>query len=137
MNHLTKIIILVGIGLVFQSCSSIKTNDSNDSYYYWAGQKPPKEVKVINGKYWRSAHFTLEYIFFLEANVSKDWIEDYIEINDLVIDSSEFNLPNNKPNWFQPNKDYLQYKLNTDFDQGSRYFIDSLNSKIYIYEIQL
>lgn len=95
-------------------------------------------MKVINGKYWESGHFTKEYIMFLEIETDKYFWNKFKQENQLVIDTiKNENRMSEKPKWFTPSENSIQYKLNDNFDQGSRYYEDLINNKIYIYEIQL
>lgn len=45
------LIILISIG-----CAEKQTTDPIKTYEYWFGAKAPKEIKIIKGNYWRSAH---------------------------------------------------------------------------------
>ena len=47
------------------SCSEIKTDNPKETFKYWAGTNPPADFELFNGQYWRSAHWTLEYIYLV------------------------------------------------------------------------
>ncbi len=133
----TILLYLVGIFLL-TSCSEKTSTNPNEVYQLWSGIQPNKEVKVINGKYWESAHWTKEYIMFLELETEPQFWTNFKEQNNLIIDTvqNDYSI-SDKPEWFKPSKSSKKYKINDNIDQGSRYYQDSINSKIYIYEIQL
>ena len=120
------------------SCSEIKTNNPSEVYKYWSGNNPEPDLKVIKGQYWQSGNWTKEYILFLELSPKENWRNEFIKQNNLIIDSvNNDELIEQKPNWFSPSKDSKKYKINSDFDQGSRYFIDTKTGICFFYEIQL
>ena len=120
-------------------CTEVNTDDPQESFKYWSGQKPSKDIHVINGKYWQSAHWSLEYKVYLEIAENKNWWRKFKKDNNLIIDSIEINENDfwEKPQWFNPPKKSIKYKENSDFDQGTRYFEGSISKKIFVYEIQL
>lgn len=120
----------------FVSCVEKKTNDPVESYTYWAGAPPQKDVKVIHGKYWQSAHWTREYILYMELQVPRYWMNQFVYQNNLVKSNNEPPLPSDAPSWFMPGKN-AQIYLKKGFDEGSFYCEDTLANKMFIYEIQL
>lgn len=133
-----RIFLSITILILFNSCFDKVSTNPNEVYQLWTGMKPSKEVKVINGKYWESGHFTKEYIMFLELKADKNFWNKFKNDNNLVIDTikNDYEVLE-KPKWFTPSENSIQYKLNDNFDQGSRYYYDLISNKIYIYEIQL
>jgi hypothetical protein len=130
-----KIIVLVLIGFSFISCKT-KSDDPKEVYYLWSGVEPGNEVKVINGNYQQSPHFFKEYEMYLELTTSKRWIDGFISINNLVLNTNETtNLPDDSPAWFIPKVGYKVY-VPREHSQGSLYFIDEKNNHILFYEIQ-
>jgi hypothetical protein len=121
--------------LCFSSCSEIKTNDPVQSYKYWAGSLPPSNVKVIHGKYWQSAHWSKEYIMYLELEAPTNWINQFNIQNNLK-PADDAALPSDAPSWFKPSKTVRVFKQ-AGSDQGSRYFEDPLAGKMFVYEVQL
>lgn len=120
------------------SCSEKTSTNPNEVYQVWSGIKPTDEIKVINGKYWESAHWSREYILFLELETDGNFWNKFKNQNNLIIDTTKINYSiSEKPDWFNPSKKSIKYKINDKFDQGSRYYQDSTSNKIFIYEIQL
>ena len=61
------------------SCSEIKTTNPKKIYEYWAGTNLPPDLELINGQYWQSAHWTREYIMYLEFKPSENWWKEFLE----------------------------------------------------------
>ncbi|WCM42595.1 hypothetical protein MG290_02670 [Flavobacterium sp. CBA20B-1] len=130
--------LFVVIPFLFISCSEKNINNPDEVYELWLGEKPLENINPINGNYWQSAHFTNEYILFLEVEAHKKFWEVFVKEHNLIVDTLDNSfLISDKPDWFHPPKNTIKYKINDSFDQGSRYFQDTINDKIYIYEIQL
>ena len=120
------------------SCSEKTSSNPNEVYQLWSGIKPTDEIKVINGKYWESAHWSREYILFLELETDGNFLNKFKKQNNLIIDTTKIDYSiSEKPDWFNPSKKSIKYKINDNLDQGSRYYQDSTSNKIFIYEIQL
>jgi hypothetical protein len=134
----TKQIVLSSFILIFTliGCSEINTNDPKKAYKHWAGAYPPKDLNVLNGQYWESAHWTKEYIMFLKLKPTKEWWDEFLKQNDISVDKSEWTAPSDAPNWFNPTKNSIRYDRGDHFNQ-SRYFRDTLTGVCFIYEIQL
>jgi hypothetical protein len=132
-----KLIIFFPILFLQTSCTETKSNDPIKIYKYWTGLNPTKELNLINGQYWKSSHWANEYIIYLELKPSQNWWTNFKNLNKLKLDTTRSTLPNNKPIWFNTNSNFLKYKIDDTFDQGSRYYRDTLTGKCLIYEIQL
>src|SRR5688500_8435827 len=98
MKQLLTILLL----LLLFSCSEKISSDAEECYRLWSGIKPPKEINVVNGSYWQSAHFTKEYILFLEIKANDYWIKQFIKENKLVPANDKWAQPNKTPSWFVP-----------------------------------
>jgi hypothetical protein len=122
--------------IALTSCRQINCDDPYKSYEYWAGQKAPRTLKVINGQYWQSPHFTLEYILYLQVRPTKSWWTSFIKENNFVPDTNQWTPNDDAPKWFNPPKTCLKWKTADDF-QGSRLLQDTVTKECYIYLIQL
>lgn len=91
--------------LLFE-CSEINTTNPTDTYEYWTGMPPPRGVKVINGQYWQSAHWTKEYIMYMELVAPLDWAGEFIRMNYLTESNSAHSLPDDAPEWFNPTPNF-------------------------------
>lgn len=67
---------------------------------------------------------------------SEKWWNEFLEQNDISTDEGNWTMPGDAPTWFNPSENSIRFGSNIDFDQGSRYFKDSLTGVCYIYEIQ-
>jgi len=133
---LPKILLLILTLFLTVSCFEKNSNEANEVFELWSGNEP-KNVNVKNGKYWRSSHFTLEYIVYLDFQTSKDWIEKFKKENRLEIQKSKtLNLPSDAPSWFVPKSGFTCYSQK-GFNQGSLYFFNEETGEVLLYEIQL
>lgn len=122
---------------MLSGCLSMETNSAEKAYRYWAGEDAPKELRLLNGKYWESPHFTKEYIMYLELQAPKSWVNSFIALNNLApAKDSSFVQPSEAPSWFKPTKSQIAFEP-SGFSQGSTYFIDTLTGHMLMYEIQL
>jgi len=138
MSNLKIFIFALLTTILLISCSEIKTTNSQETYKYWTGTNPPADIEVFNGQYWRSAHWALEYIMYLEFKPTEAWWNEFLKQNNIVEDKNEWKrILTDAPDWFKPSDSFVRYCIESDFDQGSRYFRDKLTGICYIYEIQL
>ncbi len=133
MRLLTTIIIS---SVLLTSCSEVRTDDPIDSYKYWAGTKPPKDLEIIQAKYWQSAHWTKEYILYLKLKPTEEWWSKLVKQNNLIKDTGQWTIPTDSPEWFRPPDNVTLYRPENDFYQ-SRFFRDNQTGECYIYDIQL
>lgn len=132
-NQILAIILL----LLFSSCTEINTTKPTEVYKNWTDSNPPKNLQLINGKYWQSANWSKEYIMTLKIKPTKKWWYEFVSQNQLELDTTKWIKPNDLPKWFKPSVNSIMYKMSGDFDQGSRYFFENKSGECYIYEIQL
>ena len=104
-----------------------------ETYKYWAGERPGKNMKVLNGQYWCSSHFTKEYILYMEIIVPVKSAKNFPADNKLTQADKKVMLPDDAPSWFKPPKQFKLWLGN----QGSMYFIDISTGHIFMYEVQL
>ncbi len=132
-----KILLSILTILTFSSCSEIKTTNSTETYKFWSGTNAPSDLELLNGQYWQSSHWTREYIMYLKFKPSDKWWNEFIQQNRISTDKGDWIMPGDAPTWFKPSENSIRFVGNSDFDQGSRYFKDTLTDVCYIYEIQL
>ena len=127
---------IISISVLLTSCSEIRTADPIDSYKYWAGTTPTDDVKILNGQYWQSGHWTKEYILYLRIKPTDKWWDEFVKQNQLQIDNEKLSKPSDSPTWFQLTDKIEIYKP-ADDSNHSRYFRDKVTGECYLYEIQL
>ena len=123
--------------LSLSSCSEINTTNPTETYKYWSGTNSPSNLELLNGQYWQSSHWTREYIMYLEFKPSDKWWKEFLEQNHISTDKGDWTKPIDAPTWFKPSGNSVRFGGNSDFDQGARYFKDTLTGVCFIYEIQL
>lgn len=123
------------LAILFIGCFSINTSNPEKAYKYWAGVESPEDIEIINGEYYQSPHFSLEYEFFLKFKPTKKWWDEFVDYNDLEIDNQneDWSAYTKSPKWFKPFNNYSVYSKNDNFDR-SRYFIEPKSGICYIYE---
>lgn len=131
------LIVLLLTIFTFTSCTEIKTSNAIDTYKYWAGTKPPADLELLNGQYWQSSHWTMEFILYLRFKSTKKWWNEFKKQNSISLDNGNWTVPDDAPTWFKSSNNFVRYRNDGDFDQGSRFFYDSLSGLCYIYVIQL
>ncbi len=135
MATIKQHLILFAALFCLYSCTAKSTDDPIKAFTYWAGE-PPQGVKVIHGKYQQSAHWTKEYILFLELEASIKWRKEFIEKNHLIEVTQTNGDPIDPPEWFKPNERFRA--LTTQgFNQGTVYYENPKTGHMFIYEIQL
>jgi hypothetical protein len=128
-------IAIILFSFLFTSCIEKNSDDPNEVYQLWSGREPEKDVKILKGQYWQSAHFTLEYKMYMELYATQEWIEGFIKINDLKVHTSEIDLPNDAPSWFKPKIGFTAFSSPNDI--SSIYFVDLKNGYLLFHETQL
>jgi len=106
-------------------------------------EEQPAAVKAIHSKYWRSNHFTYEFIYFFEVEATPEWRDAFLKKKNLVLVSSPSarsfrtnNHSDDTPNWFAPDP-----VDNYDVWDKAGYFgsvwINKTNGHIFFYDAQL
>ena len=133
MKRLIQLLVIFAL----TGCSEKKSNDALETFKYWAGEKPPNDLKLIEGQYWQSTHWSKEYIMYLKFKPTKIWWDEFLKENYIQEHNDEWPVPTDAPSWFKPSGNPIRYGIRDDLDQGSRYFRDTTTGISYIYEIQL
>ncbi|MEQ6124060.1 hypothetical protein AAON49_07675 [Pseudotenacibaculum sp. MALMAid0570] len=130
-----KIIPFLFISVLVISCFSVETKNPKKAFEYWAGFSPGDSIQILNGQYYQSPHFTLEYEAFLKIKPTIYWWKALVNQKKLVRDTSEWNrfTNNDIPKWFSLNKEYYMYKPK-DVHNRSRFFIHKETRIVLIYD---
>ena len=129
--------LLFGLLTLLVGCFPIETKNAEKAYEYWSGSEPPQEIELINGEYYQSPHFTLEYELFLKFKSDRKWFSEFVEYNGLEIDTvrNDWTQWTELPGWFKTDGNYLIYsKDQTNEFERSRYFRNPITGVCYIYE---
>lgn len=129
--------------ITLTSCE-VETYDAKKAYNHWENGNIGEDVEVINGQFWKSAHWTYEYVVFLELKPSKEWKEKFFKnYNTKENLLGKYNSENNNhltkgPNWFE-NPDW--FSPNSKFDvysgYGGNYYWNEKENILLFYEMQL
>lgn len=136
--RLLYITILLSTISILTACHEINTTNPEKAYKYWIGEKPDKDIEVLNGQYWKSPHWSYEYKVFLKFKASEEWWNVFSEKSLLKESITRWSIPSDFPKWFSPPSHSKTYELGkVEFGQGALYYRDSIASICYVYEIQL
>lgn len=132
VSKITAALLLI---LFLSGCSEKTSQNPDEVYELWSGTKPSPDVKIIHGKYWRSAHWSKEYTIYIEMKASKEWVEAFVKQNNLQPGTHEHTM-SDVPDWFTPSSEFLVFHRQNDPD-GSRYYFSLKQDRIFIFEAQL
>lgn len=128
------------------TCTScgIETYDSEKAYEHWENGNIGEDVEIINGQFWKSGHWTYEYVVFLELKPSIKWKDEFFKLyrakeNQVGKYNSQnsthlTNGPNwfENPEWFNPNSEFDVYK-----GYGGNFYWNNKENTLLFYEMQL
>ena len=144
MKHLKLLLFLV-FSITFSSCSEVNSENPKEIFELWTGSELPKDIELVNGKYWESAHWSKEYEVYAEIKSTETWWNDFKNNNQLEdfksslnndIEEKFFKNKNEEiikqPHWFKPDKSSEIY-----IKGSSEFFWNPKTNTIFIHEIQL
>src|ERR1700744_3789881 len=99
MKFPRNIIFLILSAILFTGFMEKNTTDPSKSYEYWLGEKLPKGVKAIRAQYWQSAHWSKEYIIYIELAAYPEWKAQFIKQNHLVLSQQKLEINSDAPKW--------------------------------------
>jgi hypothetical protein len=129
---LTLLLIVISV----LGCMEKKTEDPVKAYTYWAGERPTNEIELFHGRYWKSAHWSYEYILYLELRASPKWENAFLKQNHLTRVGDSVEINGDAPIWFRPPSNSCVFKP-TDSAEGAVVYVDTVQHKMYLYFIQL
>jgi hypothetical protein len=118
--------------------------DDPKNWYRAFNEEQPAQVKVVHSKYWRSNHFTYEFIYYFEVEATPEWKDKFFEKHNIqrVSPSTAGSFRQNissddTPNWFAPDPvDRYEVWDKAGYIFGS-FWIDKTNGHIFFYDAQL
>ncbi len=116
--------------------------DDPKNWYRAFREEPPAEVTVIHSKYWNSAHFTEEYIYFFEVRATPEWRDAFLRRREVEpVPPSEvwsFHPPPTEltPDWFAPDP-VTDYDVWDHAGYHGSVFINKTNGHIHFYGVKL
>ena len=117
--------------------------DDPENWHRAFGEQLPAQVKVIHSKYWRSDHFTVEFVYFFEVEGKPEWRDEFLKTRHLVqippAVARTFRTNTHTdltPNWFAPDPIELYDVWDKTGGFGS-VWINKTNGHIFFYDAQL
>jgi hypothetical protein len=117
--------------------------DDPQNWYRAFKEQPPSQVKVVHSKYWRSSHFTYEFIYYFEVAATPEWRDGFLkkrgltQVSPSIARSFRTNTHSDMtPNWFAPDP----VELYDVWDQAGYFgsvWINKTNGHVHFYDIQL
>lgn len=114
MKLFIKILLTV---ILFTSCGGTWEND-DDNWGKTFGEEKPQNINLINSYFWKSSHWTYEFITYMEIEYNQEWLKkmtnDYEMEASLTFSHSEIGFEEDKPKWFapKPETEYILLKSN-------------------------
>ena len=117
--------------------------DDPRNWYRAFREQQPAGVKVVHSKYWRSNHFTEEFIYYFEVEATPEWRDAFLKKRGLsqVSSSTSRSFRTNMhsddtPGWFAPDPVEL-YEVWDKAGYFGSVWINKTNEHIYFYDVQL
>ena len=129
--------------LVVAACHESGTwvDDPRNFKRAW-GVDAPSSVQVVHSRYWRSAHFTREEIYYFQLRAPSSYAGAFATENKLkplsAIDVGRFSFIQPRPAWFAP-KQPSEYQIWGTGSQAPACFVllDRKTGDIFIHVAQL
>ena len=117
--------------------------DDPQNWHRAFGEQQPAQVKVIHSKYWRSNHFTEEFIYYFEVEATPLWRDAFLkkhgltQISPSVARSFRTNIhSDDTPGWFAPDAVELYDVWDKAGGFGS-VWINKTNGHVFFYDMRL
>jgi hypothetical protein len=117
--------------------------DDSKNWYRAFHENQPVAVKVIHSKYWKSDHFTEEFMYFFEVEATPEWRDAFLSKRNLqlISPSSARNFRENNssdmtPAWFAADS-VEKYDAWDEAGHFGSVWIDKTNGHIFFYDFKL
>ena len=117
--------------------------DDSQNWYRAFHEQVPAKLKVVHSKYWRSNHFTYEFMYWFEIEATPEWKDEFLKKHDLkqVSPSLARSFRTNThsddtPTWFAPDPVEL-YDVWDKAGYFGSVWVNRSNGHIHFYEVQL
>ncbi len=117
--------------------------DDPRNWFRAFGEEQPTQVKVVHSKYWRSNHFTKEFIYYFEVEATTEWRDAFLtkreltQVHPSVARSFRMNTHSDDiPGWFAPDPVEL-YDVWDKAGYFGSIWINKTNGHIYFYDAEL
>lgn len=138
MNKRLYIIFLVAITCF--NCGSGTFENDADTWIKVFGEDPPKEIQIINSRFWKSAHWSYEFELYAEFETSSDFVNSYFlerfDFKETTEPKLDIGFSDEKPKWFVTNT-FEHYSIYESTTNNMVLFKDSSSKTNYLYALQL
>jgi hypothetical protein len=118
-------------------------DDDPQNWYRAFKVAQPGDVKIVHSRYWRSNHFTEEFIYYFEVEATAEWRDAFLKNHGLTkVPSSvargfRTNTDSEStPEWFAPEPVAL-YDVWDKAGYFGSVWINKTNGQIHFYDAQL
>lgn len=118
-------------------------DDDPKNWYRAFHEEQPNDIKVVHSKYWRSDHFTFEFIYYFEVEATPEWRNKYFAKLNLRQVSRETarsfrtnNSDDETPGWFAPDP-VGRYEVWDKPGYFGSLWIDKTTGHIFFYDAEL
>jgi len=135
-----KIIIFILVIPFLFSCGSGTFENDPQTWNKVFGENIPKDVKVLNSRFWKSAHWSYEFELYIEYNATKEFNSKYL-INRFNFNKTKTPMLNlmyeeEKPSWFVP-KEFDNYDIFESSLNNMVLFLDKSSRRTFLFALQL
>jgi hypothetical protein len=117
--------------------------DDSKNWYRAFNEEQPAQIKVVHSKYWKSNHFTHEFIYYFEVAVTPEWKDKFLaehglkQVSPGMARSFRSNISSDDtPNWFAPDP-VDRYDVWDKAGYFGSVWIDKANGHIFFYDMML
>ena len=140
---LLSLVALLAIDFILLAEKAGTWEDHPKNWYRAFHEEQPSDVKVVHSKYWRSDHFTDEFIYYFEVEAPPGWRDKYFaklklqQVSPETARSFRSSVSDNQtPDWFAPDPVNL-YDVWDKAGYFGSVWIDKTNGHIFFYDAQL
>lgn len=146
------ILVIVAVSLQLSPFLSLQSDgvrqsgsweDDPQNWYRAFGEPQPPDVKVVHSKFWRSDHFTAEFIYYFEIEAPPEWKAAYFKKRGLTVvppsSARDFRTSvhsDDTPVWFAPGPVDIYEVWDRPGYFGS-VWVNKTNGHVFFYDAQL
>lgn len=133
-----RFIFLFITSIFLYNCGSGTFENDPESWNKIFGEDIPKEIEVLNSKFWKSTHWTFEFEFYCKLKADKKFIKEYFIDNYNLKKKEVFSSLNmvEIPSWFSI-ENFDDYEVWTGNNFNMKLYIHKNNNIIYLHCLQL
>jgi len=117
--------------------------DDPKNWFRAFNEEPPADVSVVRSKYWRSNHFTDEFVYYFEVQASAAWRDAFLKKRNVELISppaaATYRMNNHSdlaPDWFVPGP-AEKYDVWDKAGHCGSIWMDKTNGHVFFYDQQV